>query len=292
MTPDSNNPVQGAPNGKHQPGIPLSKDIPESPSISDSEEQREFLKFRLAQAYRIFGKYGYDEGVAGHITVRDPIRKDCFWVNPWGVHFKLIQPGDLLLVDHNGAIQQESGPSRLLNRAAYMIHSAIHRNRPDVICAAHSHSIYGRAFSTLGIPLEPITQDSCAFYEDHIVYENFKGIVDDKDEGEAIANALGNNKAAILKNHGILVATKSIESAVFFFMSLEKCCRVQMLADEAASARGIPKANMKIDDESARITGAVNGSEKAGWFSGLVEFQLLEHEEGNKYTSRTRSGRL
>ncbi|KIJ62319.1 hypothetical protein HYDPIDRAFT_114826 [Hydnomerulius pinastri MD-312] len=262
-----------------------SNDLPDIPAISDLQQQREFLKFRLAQAYRIFGKYGYDEGVAGHITVRDPVRKDCFWVNPWGLHFKLIQPEDLLLVNHQGVVQDESGPNRLLNRAAYMIHAAIHEKRPDVMCAAHSHSLYGRAFSTLGIPVEPITQDSCAFYEDHVVYENFQGIVDDRDEGQAIATALGGCKAAILKNHGLLVATKSIESAVFFFMSLEKCCRVQMLADGAAAARGITANTMKIDTESARATGAINGSEKAGWFSGLVEFQLLEHEEGKKFES-------
>ncbi|KAF9223089.1 class II aldolase/adducin domain-containing protein [Gyrodon lividus] len=247
---------------------------------SDPRQQRHFLKFRLAQAYRIFGKYGYDEGVAGHITVRDPIKNDCFWVNPWGLPFKLIQPENLLLVDHQGNVQEESGPNRLLNKSAYMIHAAIHEKRPDVVCAAHAHSLYGRAFSTLGIPLEPITQDSCAFFEDHVVYDNFKGIIDDHGEGQAIAEALGDCKAAILKNHGLLVATRSIESAIFFFISLEKCCRVQMLADSAAAARNIPLNTMKIDAESARVTAVVNGSEKAGWFSGRVEIQLLEHEEG------------
>jgi ribulose-5-phosphate 4-epimerase/fuculose-1-phosphate aldolase len=72
----------------------------------------------------------------------------------------------LLLVNHEGKIQEkESGPSRFLNRAAYMIHSAIHEARPDVICAAHSHTTYAKAFSALGVPLDPITMDSCAFYE-------------------------------------------------------------------------------------------------------------------------------
>ncbi|KAF9238272.1 class II aldolase adducin domain protein [Melanogaster broomeanus] len=236
-------------------------DTQETPVISNPQQERDFLKFRLAQAYRIFAKYGYDQGTAGHITVRDPIRKDCFWVNPWGLHFKLIQPEDLLLVDHQGNIQEESGKSRLLNTSAYMIHAAIHEKRPDVNCAAHAHSLYGKTFSTLGIPLDPITQDSC----------------------RAIAEALGGCKAAILKNHGLLVATRSIESAVFFFMSLEKCCRVQMLADAGAAARNISRDTTKIDAESARATAAINGSERAGWFSGVVEFQLLQHEEGKKF---------
>ena len=80
------------------------------------------------------------------------------------MHFKLIQPSDLMLVDHDGNILDESGPVRLLNPAAFMIHSAIHAARPDVFCAAHSHSQYGKAFSAFGEELDMYTQDSCAFY--------------------------------------------------------------------------------------------------------------------------------
>jgi ribulose-5-phosphate 4-epimerase/fuculose-1-phosphate aldolase len=255
--------------------------MPVPPTFSGPLEHRAFLKFRLAQAYRIFAKYGYDEGVAGHITVRDPIRSDCYWVNPWGVHFKLMQPEMLLLVDHEGKIQEEeSGPSRFLNRAAYMIHSAVHEARPDVICAAHSHTTYAKAFGALGVPLDPITQDSCAFYEDHALCK-FGGIVNDREEGLAIASALGSKKAVILQNHGILVATKSIESTVFFFISMEKCCQVQMAADQAAAARG-QKVHL-IDPEDAAQVHKQLGSEMGGWFNGFPEFQLLEHEEGNRF---------
>ncbi|KAG1745632.1 class II aldolase/adducin domain-containing protein [Suillus lakei] len=256
--------------------------VPVPPTFSDPFEHRAFLKFRLAQAYRIFAKYGYDEGVAGHITVRDPIKLNCYWVNPWGVHFKLIQPELLLLVDHEGKIQdKESGPFRFLNRAAYMIHSAVHEARPDIVCAAHSHTTYAKAFGTLGVPLDPITQDSCAFYEDHALYSEFRGIVQDREEGIAIATALGSKKAVILQNHGILVATKSIESTVFFFISMEKCCQVQMIADQAAAARG--QRPQLIDPENAAETRRLLGSEIGGWFNGVPEFQLLEHEEGDKF---------
>lgn len=255
---------------------------PVPPTFSDSLEHRAFLKFRLAQAYRIFAKYGYDEGVAGHITVRDPIRPDCYWVNPWGVHFKLIQPEMLLLVNHEGKIQEkESGPSRFLNRAAYMIHSAIHEARPDVICAAHSHTTYAKAFSALGVPLDPITMDSCAFYEDHALYSEFRGIVDDREEGLAIATALGSKKAAILQNHGILVATQSIEATIYFFISMEKCCQVQMMADQAAAARG--QRTRLIDPETAAETQKILANDIGGWFDGIPEFQLLEHEEGSRF---------
>lgn len=100
---------------------------------------------------------------------------------------------------------------RLLNTAAYMIHSAIHAARPDVMCAAHSHSIYGRTFCALGRKLDPLTQDSCAFYNDHVVYESFNGVVLAEKEGKNIAACLGNKKAALLQNHGLLTVGKTIE---------------------------------------------------------------------------------
>ncbi|TBU49076.1 class II aldolase/adducin domain-containing protein [Dichomitus squalens] len=249
------------------------------PQFTSKEQERAWLKFRLAQAFRLFGKFGYDEGVAGHITVRDTIRTDCFWVNPFGKHFSLIQPEDLILVDHHGVVQAaESGPNTLLNKAAFMIHSAIHTARPDVHCAAHSHSVYGRAFSTLGKPLDMITQDSCAFYEDHTVYTQYGGVVLDEEEGQHIVKALGNKKAVILQNHGLLVATNSIEATLHFFVALEKSCQVQLLADAAAAGTG--SQTKKVSEAECKLTYNVVGTHTAGWFSGLPHFQVLEAQEG------------
>ncbi|KAI5117085.1 hypothetical protein M0805_009489 [Coniferiporia weirii] len=253
---------------------PSSTSLPRPPSFADKHEERAYLKFRLAQAFRIFGKLGYDEGVAGHITVRDPIKSDCFWVNPFGLHFSLIQPGDLLLVDHAGKILDESGPTRLLNTAAFAIHSAIHAARPDVLCAAHSHSLYGRAYSALGRELDMITQDSCAFYRDHTVYKQFNGVVLAEEEGRKIAETLGKKK-----NHGLLVATPSIEATLFYFVALEKSCHVQLMADAAGKT-------VKIGDEEAADTYKTVGSSFGGWFSGRPAFQLLEANEGVKFEYR------
>ncbi|KAJ6451772.1 class II aldolase/adducin domain-containing protein [Mycena sanguinolenta] len=250
------------------------------PVFATKLEERKFLKFRLAQALRMFGKWGFDEGPAGHITVRDPVRPDCFWVNPFGLHFKLIQPEDLLFVDHKGQILDESGqkdgPFRILNMAAFMIHSAIHAARPDVICAAHSHSTYGKAFSSLGKMLDPISQDSCSFYGDHALYTQFNGIVLEEVEGLAIAEALGNKKAAILQNHGLLVVGSTIEGTVRSYISLERACQVQLLVE----ATGQP---VKINDEQAKETAKIIGNQRAGWFSGTMEFMVLEREEGVKF---------
>ncbi|KAH8102914.1 class II aldolase/adducin domain-containing protein [Cristinia sonorae] len=252
---------------------------PRPPVFQDKLEEREWLKFRLAQAFRIFGNMGYDEGVAGHITVRDNIRPDCFWVNPMGKHFSLIQPSDLLLVDHNAKIQEGSGPFRLLNTAAFMIHSEIHKARPDVMCAAHSHSVYGRAFSALGKELDMLTQDSCAFYKDHAVYKTFGGVVLDEEEGKHIADTLGNKKAVILQNHGILVATPTIEATLHYYVALEKSCMVQLLADAAAAGTG--GKTLQVTPKDAQTSYNVVGRVfPVGWFSGHPHFQVLEKKEG------------
>ena len=137
--------------------------FPSPPTFKNKYEEREYLKGRLAAAFRIFGKYGFDEGVAGHITLRDPVDTTTFWVNPFGLAFSLIKRSDLIQVDHNGSIVG-GGPLRLLNTAAFMIHGAVHESRPDVTCAAHSHSIFGRSFCTLGRKIDMITQDSCSFH--------------------------------------------------------------------------------------------------------------------------------
>lgn len=162
-----------------------------------------------------------------------------------------------------------------------MIHHAVHTARPDINCVAHSHSIHGRAYCALGRPLDIITQDSCAFYNDIAVYNSFRGIVLAADEGIAIAKALGQKKAALLQNHGLLTCGKSIESAAWWFISLEKCCHVQLMADAAAAGRG--HETIKIDDEDAAYTFKSVGSESAGYFNAKPAFEMMEHESGITY---------
>jgi len=254
--------------------------FPSPPKFTDKYEEREYLKGRLALAFRLFGKYGFDEGVAGHITLRDPVDPHTFWVNPFGLAFSQIKRSDLILVDHEGKVI-DGGKNRLLNTAAYMIHAAVHKARPDVLCAAHSHSIYGRSFCALGRPIDIITQDSCAFYKDLAVYNSFKGIVLAPDEGDNIARALGNKKACMLQNHGLLTAGQTIEAAVFWFCSLEKCCHAQLMADAAAAGRG--GATIHIDDEDAAFTYKSVGTPRAGWFAAKPMFDVMAAEVGDEY---------
>jgi ribulose-5-phosphate 4-epimerase/fuculose-1-phosphate aldolase len=227
------------------------------PQFESPEAEREDRKRKLATAYRLFGKFGFDEGVAGHITVRDPELTDHFWVNPMGVSFKQIKVSDLMLVSHAGDVVEGSG---LLNAAAFAIHSQIHKHHPRVTAAAHSHSVYGKAWSAMGRKLDPITQDSCAFYEDHVLFDDFTGVVLDLSEGERIAAALSDNKAAILRNHGLLTVGTTVESAAWWYITMERTCQAQLMAEAA----GKP---VLIDPASAKATRETVGSELAGWFS-------------------------
>ena len=245
----------------------MDHDIPKEfaallPSIDSqedlsAEDLRLYRKQRLAAAFRLFGKFGFGEGVAGHITARDPEYNDRFWVNPFGMSFRHIRVSDLICVDHTGEILAGDG---MLNRAAFAIHSKVHAARPDVIAAAHSHSLYGKSFSTLRKTLDPLTQDACAFYGDHALFDDFTGVVLDTEEGVRIGKVLGDKKAVILANHGLLTVGHSVEEAAWWFITMERSCQAQLLADAA----GTPVA---ISDEVAKLTYTQVGSHTAGWFS-------------------------
>jgi ribulose-5-phosphate 4-epimerase/fuculose-1-phosphate aldolase len=250
--------------------MPESFTTPKRPEPKASHAvQRAYLKQRLAAGFRLFARYGYDEGVAGHITVRDPEHHECFWVNPFGMYFGHIKASDLLLVDSNGEVVQ--GKARV-NRAAFAIHSRIHAARPDVMAAAHSHSLYGRTFATLGKLLDPLTHDACAFYQDHALFDDYTGVVLDTSEGDRIAEALGKRKAVILRNHGLLTVGTTVDAAVFWFITMDRCCHTQLMADAA----GKP---VLIGEDNAHKTRGQVGSEGAGWLGFQPLYARIVHEE-------------
>lgn len=147
--------------------------------------------------------------------------------------------------------------------------------------ACHSHTIYGRAFCSLGRKLDTITQDACAFHNDHAVYESFNGIVLAAEEGRNIASCVGNKKAALLQNHGLLTLGKTIDEAVFWFVSMDKCCHAQLLAEAAAGPRG--EKPIVISDEDAVFTYKTVGTSYAGYFSAKPMFDVIHKETGGDY---------
>ncbi len=245
--------------------MPSDRRPPRFPTFDNVEDERRHRKQRLAAAFRLFGHFGFDEGVAGHITARDPELLDHFWVNPLGMNFKLIRVRDLLLVNDRGEVVEGNWP---VNAAAFAIHSQVHAARPDVVAAAHAHSVHGKAWSSLRRPLDPLTQDACAFYGDHAVFDDYTGVVLDLEEGKRIADALGRNKALILSNHGLLtVGQTSVDEAVWWFITMERTCQAQLLAEAAG-------APVRIDADRAAETAPQVGPPMAGWraFQPLYEW--------------------
>ena len=248
---------------------PQIERIPHPPVFATPAEERRHRKEKLAGAFRLFSRCGFDEGVTGHITARDPERLDHFWVNPFGMHFSQIRVSDLVLVNHEGEVV-EGG--REINLAAFAIHSRIHKARPDVVAAAHAHSLYGKAWSSLGRPLNPLTQDACAFYEDQAVFDDYAGLVYDATEGERIAQALGDKKAAILRNHGLLTVGHTVDEAAWWFITMDRSCQAQLLAE----AVGEP---LKIPHETAKQTYIQVGSHLAGWFQFQPLWDRISREQ-------------
>ncbi len=237
------------------------------PVFNDIKQKQNYHKQRLAASFRLFAHYGFDDGLAGHITVRDAIETDTFWVNPLGIHFANICASDLVRMNHSGQIVEGEG---LVNTAAFMIHSRIHAADSEINAVAHAHSKFGKAWSTQGRLLEPTTQDACLFYEAHSVFSNFTGVVHEQSEGEAIVAAMNEGDVAvILQNHGLLTVGKDVDTAVSLFVQLERACENQLLIDQSQSKQ-------LISEDVARKTRQFIGSDLVIWGSFQPLYQLIE----------------
>lgn len=195
---------------------------PQPDAFDTFEEERQHRKERLAAAFRLFGKLGYDEGVMGHISVRDPEVPEHFWINPFAVSFDLIRASDLLRVDYQGELISGSGYRHI---GGLPLHSALLAAKPDVVSAIHTHSPFGKIWSSSGRLLEPISNEAAVFYRRHAIYDSHAG-----GEGANLGRALGDGRALILKNHGILTVGQSVDEAAYLFISLERICREQIYA--------------------------------------------------------------
>lgn len=163
----------------------------------------------------------------------------------------MLKASDMVQVNEQG--QVIGGNKVAVNAAGFMIHSAIHRARPDIHAACHAHSIAGKAWSTFGRPLDIINQDSCIFRGIQAVYKSFGGVVLEAEEGDRVAAALGKDgRVAILQNHGLLTAGGTVDEAAYLFTSMERTCEVQLMVESAQLEKKY------IGDEEAEYTAKVN----------------------------------
>lgn len=244
-------------------------DYLKAPVFNNLEEEREYNKQKLAGVFRLFGQMGFSEGVAGHVTYRDPEHTDHLWVNPYGMHFNKIKASDLVLVNPDGVVVEGK---YAVHKSAFSIHAAVHEARPDVISSAHTHSVYGKTWSVSGKLLDPLTQDACAFYDDHSIFDEYKGVAYAEEEGVKIGKALGDNKAVILRSHGLLTVGQSIDSAAFWFITMERSCQSQILAESAGIAHPIAPTD-------ALNTSKQVGREIDGWESFQPMWERIQDDQ-------------
>jgi ribulose-5-phosphate 4-epimerase/fuculose-1-phosphate aldolase len=228
----------------------------EEPEFDDPAEARRHRMRRTALAYQLFGAYRWGDQGDGHISARDPERLDCFWLLRFGVPFGAATVRDLVLIGPQGTVVDANGndPAEI-NITAYNIHWPIHEARPDVVCAAHTHTQYGTPWSANAEPFQQIVQEATAFHGCHSVYDGEDVNVDSTDGGKRIAAALGEGRGVILRNHGLLTVGGSVDEAIGWFLMMERVAEVHVKAHRPSP----------IGDTAAAASAAVIGDVSTGW---------------------------
>ena len=251
--------------------------FPQTPTFDSYEAERLHRKKRLVAACRAFALEKLDYGFAGHLTIRDPEHPELYWTNPMCVHFADVKLSNLILADHKGYVLEGD---HAINRAGFVLHAAVHEAHPEILAMCHAHTVYGTAFASLGKPLEPISQDAAAFFEDHVVITDEAGqVAVEEKAGLAVCDWFKGVKAAIHQNHGLFTASRhSIEAAAFWFIALERCCQQQLMVEATGQT---PKL---VTPERARYSREHVGSEYIGWLHFQAIYDHLVRTQPDMFT--------
>ena len=222
----------------YQPGKPVREQV--------SAEEWE-KRVDLAACYRLIDLYGMSELSANHVTTRVPGEPDAFLINPHGLLYDQMNASCFIKIDHAGETLFNPTPYGV-NRAGFVIHSAVHAARPDVDCVIHTHTLAGMAVSAMKCGLMPLAQTSMRFAK--IAYHDYEGIALNLEEQARLIADLGDHEGMILRNHGLLVACASIAEAFNSIFRLERACQVQVAALAANVEIQLPPA--EVIEESWR----------------------------------------
>src|SRR5262249_4138253 len=191
--------------------------------------------------------------------------------NPYGLLFEQVTASDLVKVDLDGNIVQDTQYS--INSAGFVIHSAVHAARPDAKCVLHTHTVAGMAVASMEAGLLPLTQKSMRFYN-RIGYHDYEGVADNLDEHERLVRDLGSHNALILRNHGLLTCGQTVARAFFLMKNLEKSCQAQ-LAAMASGGKLIKLSPNLMEHAAGQVENRLDG-EATGWSALLKK---LDHTD-------------
>ncbi len=192
----------------------------------------------LAACYRLVAHFEMSDLVSNHISARIPGTEDEILLNAFGMMYEEITASSLIKVDLAGNILENSNSGYSINRAGYVLHSAVHEARPDVVCALHTHTAAGVALSTLKCGILPISQSSMRFAK--VAYHDFEGVAFEPSEKARFAADLGDCDVMVLRNHGLLSCGASIAQAFNSMYRLEKICQIQLMAMACNSEFNLP----------------------------------------------------
>jgi ribulose-5-phosphate 4-epimerase/fuculose-1-phosphate aldolase len=208
-------------------------------SVRDQVSQEEWQKrVDLAACYRLVHLYGMDEMIANHISTRVPGEDDAFLINPYGLLYEQMHASCFIKVDLDGKVLFNP-TEHDINKAGYVIHSAIHRARHDVDCVIHTHTLAGMAVSAMKMGLLPIAQTAMRFID--IAYHDYEGPAIRMDEQQRLVASLGQREVMILRNHGLLATGASIPEAFNNIFRLERACQLQVTTLSCNAELSLPQ---------------------------------------------------
>lgn len=198
------------------------------------------MREELAALYRLIAHFRMTDLIDTHISARVPGNKDHFLINRYGVLFHEMRPEDLVKIDLDGVpVDPGDEEQQRVNSAGFTIHSAVHAARHDLACVVHTHTADGIAVACQQDGLLPITQHALRFYR-RLGYHDYQGIALDLDERESLVADLGQHKAMILRNHGLLAAGETVAEAFVNIYFLERACQAQIKAQSAGVPLSFP----------------------------------------------------
>lgn len=223
------------------------------------------IRVDLAACYRLVAHFDMDDLFATHISARVPGKEEHFLINPYGVHFSEVTASNLVKVNLDGEIVNET--EHVINPAGFVIHSAIHGARPDAKCVLHTHTVAGMAIATMEDGLRPINQKATRYYK-RTAYHDFEGKAQDMDERERLVRDLGDRNYLVLRNHGLLVCAPTIPRAFKEMYAMEKACKTQ-LAVMAAGGKMVPLSENLLEFTAQQFErdAEVTKTRPSGWES-------------------------
>ena len=228
-------------------------------------------RVELAACYRVFDHLGWTEMIFNHITLKVPGAKDLFLINPFGLHYREVTASNLVTIDLEGSpVRPTEHP---INRAGFVIHSAIHRAHPEVRCVMHTHTTTGMAVASLDSGLAHDTFYG-AMLHGRVAYHEFEGITVNEDEQERLLASMGDKQVLILRNHGLLSCGSTIPDAFIWLWTLQRACDVQIAA---AAAGPLRKLGPNVLTQALREAGGREPAVGEAVYASLV--RMIEEKD-------------